>query len=142
MFNPSRDQVRQFFVDAWHKHKHGGVLTPLETIALEWILQHPEYHPDLDKPDALLADYPVEDGRTNPFLHLSMHLAIAEQLSIDHPRGIRDAYQKLAARTDAHQAVHEIMECLGQVVWESQRLGAPLDSDAYIDLIRQRAGRH
>lgn len=141
MFNPSRDQVRQFFVEAWKKHKDGGVLTPLETIALEWMLQHPEYHEDLDSPDALLAEYPVEGGRTNPFLHLSMHLAIAEQLSIDHPRGIRDAYQKLAARTDEHQAVHEIMECLGQVVWESQRLGTPLDSDAYIELIRQRAGR-
>lgn len=83
----------------------------------------------------------MEDGRTNPFLHLSMHLAIAEQLSIDHPRGIRQAYETLASRTDPHQAVHEIMECLGQVVWESQRLGTPLDSDAYIELIRQRASR-
>jgi hypothetical protein len=70
-----------------------------------------------------------------------MHLAIAEQLSIDHPPGIRSAYQQLVARTDAHQAAHEIMECLGQVVWEAQRLGTPLDSDTYIDLIRQRAGR-
>ena len=141
MFNPSRDQVRQFFIDAWKKHKDNGVLTPLETIALEWMLQHPEYHEDLDRPDALTADYPVEGGRTNPFLHLSMHLAIAEQLSIDHPRGSREAYQRLASRTDEHQAVHEIMECLGEVVWESQRLGTPLDSDAYIELIRQRAGR-
>jgi len=142
MFNPSRNQVRQFFVDAWHKHKQGGILTALETIALEWMLQHPEYHKDLDDPDALRVDYSVEDGRTNPFLHLSMHLAIAEQLSIDHPHGIRAAYQTLAARSDEHHAVHEIMECLGQVVWESQRLGTPLDSDAYIELIRQRAGQH
>jgi len=142
MFNPSRDQVRQFFVDAWRKHKKGGILTALETLALEWMLQHPEYHKDLDSPDALLRDYPIEGGRTNPFLHLSMHLAIAEQLSIDHPHGIRDAYQKLAARSDEHQAVHEIMECLGHVVWESQRLGTSLDSDAYIALIRQRASRY
>jgi len=139
MFNPTRDQVRQFFVETWRKHKQGGVLTALETQALETILQHPEYHGDLERPDALSADYPVEQGRTNPFLHLSMHLAITEQISIDHPHGIRAAYQTLAARFDTHRALHEIMECLGQVVWEAQRLGTALDSEAYIALIQQRA---
>ncbi|OZI39087.1 hypothetical protein CEG14_06035 [Bordetella genomosp. 1] len=141
MFNPSRDQVREFFIAAWRKHRANEVMTPLELMALDWMLEHPEYHEDLESPDAMTAEYPVEKGRTNPFLHLSMHLAIAEQLSIDHPRGIRDAYQRLVGRGDAHQAAHEIMECLGQVVWEAQRLGTPLDSDVYIDLIRQRASR-
>jgi len=140
LFNPSRDQVRQFFVDAWQRHRQGGVLSALETQALDAILLHPEYHGDLERPDALSADYPVEGGRTNPFLHLSMHLAIAEQVSIDQPHGIRAAYQQLAARHDAHHAAHEIMECLGQVVWEAQRLGAAFDSQAYLALIRQRAG--
>jgi hypothetical protein len=86
-------------------------------------------------------EFNVEEGKTNPFLHLSMHLAIAEQLSIDHPRGIRQAFDRLASRTDPHHAAHEIMECLGQVVWESQRLGTALDSDAYIELIRQRVSK-
>lgn len=141
MFNPTRDQVRQFFVDAWRKHKAAEILTPLEVTALDWIVEHPEYLSDLEHEGALHADYGVDAGRTNPFLHLSMHLAIAEQLSIDHPPGIRAAYQTMAQRTDAHQAAHEIMECLGTVVWESQRLGTPLDTDAYIELIKQRAGR-
>ena len=141
MFNPSRDQVRQFFVETWRKHRAHEVLTPLEAMALGWLEQHPEYHADMEHPEVLTQEFSVEDGRTNPFLHLSMHLAIAEQLSIDHPRGIRQAYETLASRTDPQQAVHEIMECLGQVVWESQRLGTPLDSDAYIELIRQRASR-
>lgn len=141
MFNPTRDQVRQFFVEAWSKHRASDILTPLEATALDWILEHPEYHADLEHMDALDADYSVDAGRTNPFLHLSMHLAIAEQLSIDHPPGIRAAYQSLARRSDAHNAAHEVMECLGKVVWESQRLGTPLDTDTYIDLIKQRAGR-
>jgi hypothetical protein len=141
MFNPSRDQVREFFIEAWRKHKAGEVQTPLESMAIDWMIRHPEYHQDLESPEAMTAEYSVEKGRTNPFLHLSMHLAIAEQLSIDHPPGIRAAYQRLAARGDEHQAVHEIMECLGQVVWEAQRLGTPMDSDTYIDLIRQRAER-
>ena len=141
MFNPSRDQVRQFFIDTWQKHKNQQILSPLEAIALDWIEQHPEYHDTLTGPDAMTREFNVEEGKTNPFLHLSMHLAIAEQLSIDHPRGIRDAFDKLASRTNQHEAIHEIMECLGTVVWESQRLGKALDSDAYIELIRQRVSR-
>ena len=97
MFNPSRDQVREFFIETW-EHRATEVLTPLESMALDWILEHPEYHGDLESPEAMTAEYPVEHGRTNPFLHLSMHLAIAEQLSIDHPRGIRAAYQRLVGR--------------------------------------------
>lgn len=130
MFNPSREQVRQFFTETWRKHKSGEILSPLEAMALDWVLQHPEYHADLEDPQALEADYSVEQGRTNPFLHLSMHLAISEQLSIDQPPGIKAAHQQLLATRDAHEAAHEIMECLGQVVWEAQRLGKPFDNEA------------
>ena len=140
MFNPTRDQVRQFFVEIWRKHRQEEILTPLESIALDWVLEHPEYHGVLESSEALAAEYTVEAGQTNPFLHLSMHLAIAEQLQIDRPAGIRDAYQRLAQRSDAHHAAHEIMECLGQVVWEAQRNGRPMDSDAYLELIRRRLG--
>ncbi|MFA4912199.1 MAG: DUF1841 family protein [Alcaligenaceae bacterium] len=141
MYNPSREQVRDFFIDTWRKHKALEVLTPLESMALDWIIEHPEYHGVLEDPESRNGQYTVEEGQTNPFLHLSMHLAIAEQLSIDHPPGIRAAYQQLVGRSNAHEAAHELMECLGQVVWEAQRLGTPLDSDTYIDLIRRRVAR-
>ncbi|HEY9278961.1 MAG TPA: DUF1841 family protein [Eoetvoesiella sp.] len=142
MFNPSREQVRQFFTEAWHKHKTAGVLTPLEAMAVDWVRQHPEYHADLESPDAIAADYSVEAGKTNPFLHLSMHLAIAEQLSIDQPPGIKAAYQQLLATHEAHEAAHELIECLGEVVWEAQRLGTPFSSDTYLDLIKRRITRN
>ena len=141
MFNPSREQVREFFVNTWRKDRAQELLTPLEAIALDWIKQHPEYREILESPSALTQEFKVEEGRSNPFLHLSMHLAIAEQLSIDHPRGIKQAFETMARASNGHDAVHQIMECLGQVVWESQRLGTPLDSDAYIELIRQRSSR-
>ena len=77
MFNPSKDDVRRFFCEAWAKHRRGGVLTPLEAVAVDWIERHPEYHPDLADADAAVGrDYSIDDGRTNPFLHLSLHLAI------------------------------------------------------------------
>ncbi len=139
MFDPSRDQVRGFFIQAWQKRQESAVLTPLETMAADLIEKHPEYFDDLSNSEALTKDYSVETGKTNPFLHLSMHLAIAEQVSIDQPPGIRRAYESLASRVGEHEAVHEIMECLGQVIWESQRLSRPLNNETYLDLIERRA---
>ena len=141
MYNPSHEQVRDFFIEIWRKHKALEIITPLESMALDWIIEHPEYYSVLEDPDARNGQYTVEEGRTNPFLHLSMHLAVSEQISIDHPLGIRVAYQQLISRSNAHEAAHEIMEYLGQVVWEAQRLGTPLDSDTYIDLIRRCVAR-
>ena len=144
MFTPSQSDVRRFFCHAWRRHRAGGgVLTPLETIAVQWMEQHPEYHAELADLDAALAAvHDVESGRTNPFLHLSMHLSISEQIGIDQPRGIKQAYELLAARLgSAHEAQHEVMECLGEMLWTSQRSGRPPDGDAYVDCVRRRATR-
>ncbi len=143
MFDPSQADVRRFFCEAWRKHRAAEPLTPLESMALDGILAHPEYHGDLEDVEAALtAEYPVEAGRTNPFLHLSMHLAVAEQLSIDQPPGLRAAHGHLVSRLDdPHEAAHAVMECLGETVWRAQRDGRPPDGEAYIDCIRRRAGR-
>ncbi len=115
----------------------------IETIASQWLEDHPEYHGDFADADAALAKiYDVEAGKTNPFLHLSMHLSISEQCSIDQPRGIRQAVELLAARRNSlHDAHHEAMDCLGQMVWESQRAGRPPDGDAYIACVQRHATR-
>ena len=143
MFAPSQNDVRRFFCDAYRKRREGGVMTPLETLAADWVDEHPEYHADLADVDAALAAvFDVDAGRTNPFLHLSMHLSITEQVSIDQPRGIKQAFELLAAkRGSAHEAQHEVMECLGQMMWESQRSGLPPDGEKYIDCVRRRATR-
>ena len=110
-------------------------------IASQWMNEHPEYAQDFSDVDAALATMgEVQDGRTNPFLHLSMHLSISEQCSIDQPRGIRQAVELLTARRDSlHAAHHEAMDCLGKMVWESQRSGRPPDGAAYIDCVQRRA---
>lgn len=143
MFNPSKDEVRQFFCTTWKKSTSGEVLTPLEAIARDWILQHPEYESDLADPErALATDYSVDQGRSNPFLHLSMHLSIHEQISVDQPPGIREACEALMARLGSvHDAHHLVMECLGEMLWSAQRNGTPPDGEAYIQSIRQRAGQ-
>jgi hypothetical protein len=144
MFNPSKEEVRQFFCETWRKQRDGLVLTPLEAIAADWIGEHPEYRPTLDEPeDAAVRDFTPEQGQTNPFLHLSMHLAISEQISIDQPPGIRAAHDRLAAKLgSSHQAQHHIMECLGETLWEAQRNNVALDSAAYIERIQRRASQY
>lgn len=142
MFDPKLADVRRFFCETWRKHGHGLPLEPMEAIALDWILAHPEYHADLaDLDRALAADYPAHAGRTNPFLHLSLHLAISEQLSIDQPPGIRACLQALEARLgSAHEAAHQAQECLAQALWDAQRHGGAPDQQAYLDCLRKRAG--
>ncbi len=143
MFAPTPGDVRAFFVEARRKRDERLPLTPLETIAADWIEAHPEYAADLADADAVrTAIYSAEGGRENPFLHLSMHLSISEQVSIDQPAGIRPAFDSLAARLgSAHAAQHEVMECLGTMLWESQRSGRPPDGAAYVDCVRRRATR-
>lgn len=141
MFQPSQADVRRFFCTSFVRWRDGAPLDPMQAIAAGWIAEHPEYHAELaDETAALTADYRVEDGRTNPFLHLSMHLSIEEQTSIDQPTGIRQAVQLLAARRGSlHAAHHEVMECLGEMVWASQRSGLPPDGLAYLESVRRRA---
>ena len=143
MFQPSQHDVRRFFCDTWRKQQAGLPLVPMEALVAPWLDEHPEYHAELSDVDAALAAvYTVEDGRTNPFLHLAMHLTITEQCSIDQPTGIRQAVQLLAARRNSlHTAHHEAMECLGEMVWASQRSGLPPDGQAYLEAVRRRATR-
>ena len=141
MFNPSPEDVRRFFCGVYAKSRQGLPMEALETIAAGWIAQHPEYHADLADADAAVKRvYDGQDGRENPFLHLSMHLSISEQCSIDQPRGIRQAVELLAARRDSLlEAHHEAMECLVSMMWEAQRAGRPPDGDAYIACVQRRA---
>jgi len=143
MFAPSSADVREFFVQARRKRIERLPSTALEMMAADWIDAHPEYAADLaDAEAARAALYPAEGGRENPFLHLSMHLSISEQVSIDQPPGIRPAFDALVARFgSAHAAQHEVMECLGTMLWEAQRSGRPPDGAAYVECVRRRATR-
>ena len=142
MFNPSREQVRQFFCESWRKHRERLILEGAEATAADLIAEHPEYHALLEKPEAAIEqEFTPEGGQTNPFLHLSLHLAIADQISINQPRGIRAAYETLRQKLDVHDAEHALMECLGETLWRAQRNNAPMDAEAYLECVRRAAGK-
>jgi len=140
MFNPSREDVRETFFAAWRKYRAGQPLAGIEALALEVILLHPEYHDALASPDRSRdKDYFDE---SNPFLHMSLHVALEEQLSIDQPHGIAQRFQALVSRfQDRHEALHQALECLAETVWRAQRDGAPPDAAAYLACLEARALR-
>ncbi|MBI1394782.1 MAG: DUF1841 family protein [Betaproteobacteria bacterium] len=144
MFTPSRDEVRRFFFDTWTKYVSGRPLEGLEQVAISILLDHPEYRPMLEDPARFAdRDWTPETGESNPFLHLSLHLAIEEQLSIDQPPGIRAELDRMLAQgLSAHDARHAILECLGEMLWEAQRLGTAPDGERYLACIRGRTPRH
>lgn len=142
MFTPSRQDARRFFFETWRKRKAGEPLTDLEKQTLALLLEHPEYHPIVDNPSEYLEqEWTPEQGQSNPFLHLGLHLAIVEQLSIGQPFGIRELYAELARKhDDEHAAQHDMMECLGEMIWQAQRYGGGPDVNLYLSCIRAKLG--
>ncbi|MBM3391213.1 MAG: DUF1841 family protein [Betaproteobacteria bacterium] len=141
MFNPSRNEARRFFLEAWRKRRSREVVTPLEDLAARIVALHPEYHALIeDAAGALARDWTPESGEANPFLHLSLHLAVEEQLSIDQPPGLRAAFETLLARRgERHAALHDALECLGETLWRAQKSQSPPDGEAYVDCLRRKA---
>lgn len=142
LFSNNREDLRRQFVEAWRKAREGAPVTALEDQIAGVIAEHPEYHALLEAgEDAIGREWTPEQGEANPFLHLGMHIAVREQLSTNRPAGIREAFEALAQqRGDPHGAEHELLECLGETLWEAQRYGRVPDESAYLARIRKRAG--
>ncbi|WP_035382745.1 DUF1841 family protein [Ferriphaselus sp. R-1] len=140
MFNPTRDQARQFLFETWRKRRASELLTPLEDLTAQLIEKHPEYHDLLGDPERFLdQDYQPEQGGTNPFLHLMMHLTIEEQISIGQPHGVREQFARLTQKYESeHEAQHAMMDCLGEMIWQAQRNGGQPDAAVYLTCLRQQ----
>jgi hypothetical protein len=139
MFDPTRDQVREAFFEAWRKYSAGEPLVGIESLVVDVALLHPEYREVLSDPERYRHKDYLDEG--NPFLHMSLHVALEEQLSIDQPPGIAKRFaQLLVVSPDRHDALHKALECLAETVWRAQRDGAPPDADAYLQCLA-RAGR-
>jgi hypothetical protein len=134
----SRDQLRQMYVDAWRKHRERIPMEPLEAQIADIIELHPEYQAALEDPDRILdRDYSPEGGQSNPFLHMGLHLAVRDQIGTDRPPGIRQSFIDLARKVGSeHDAEHQMIECLAEALWESQRTGRPPDEQAYLERVR------
>ena len=138
IFGNDRNRLRQYYFDSWQKRRDGLPLEPLESLIAGVVEQHPEYHALLESGDGLQWEFTPEGGQTNPFLHMGMHISLAEQIGSDRPPGIRELHQRIAvACGDAHEAEHRMMECLGLVLWEAQRQNRPPNEKAYLECLKR-----
>jgi hypothetical protein len=140
MFNPTRDQARQFLNEAWRKRRTGELLSPLEDLTAQLIDKHPEYHAFLSVPEINKdKDFLPDGSEVNPFLHIMMHLSIEEQISIGQPHGIREQFARLTRKHDSeHEAQHAMMDCLGEMIWQSQRNKTEPDAAIYINCLEKQ----
>jgi hypothetical protein len=140
LYGKDRNSLRQVFFDTWAKYKQQQPLQGAEPLLIDIILLHPEYHPVLDDPDSHLdRDYPPEYGTENPFLHMSLHATVAEQLAMNNPPGIRDHLQALQQKLEPHAALHVLVECLAEAVWKAQRYATADLETTYLDCVEDRA---
>lgn len=139
MFVRNRQSSRGLFFDVWRKYNVNAQLEPLEQLVLGVILEHPEYHHFLhDDANTMELEFDPGSGKTNPFLHMGMHIAVKEQVQTDRPAGIRKIFLSLCeARQEQHEVEHEMMECLGSILWQAQMNNQLPDENLYMECIRK-----
>jgi hypothetical protein len=138
MFINDRNESRQVFFQTWKKLQQSLPMEPLESILATVIQGHPEYHSIFKISE--MKDIQENDfnGGQNPFLHMGLHIALIEQISTDRPPGIANIYQTLLPKySDEHQLQHEMMDCLGESLWDAQQSGKVPDEKAYMERLRK-----
>ena len=137
MFDPDRTKLRKVFYDSWKNRKTGTPMDAMQQVVANIVELHPEYHYLLEDEDAIDKDYTPEHGETNPFLHMSMHIALHEQISTNRPAGIADCYTQIINSIGSeHEAEHAMMECLGEALWTAQRNNTTPDEGTYLSCLR------
>ena len=137
IFGEDRSELRQMYADAWRKRCDRQPMAPLEIQIADVVEMHPEYHFDVTSDD-LDRDYTPDDGQTNPFLHMGLHLGIREQVATNRPAGISAIHKALSARLgDIHAAEHAMIECLAETLWEAQSSNQPPDEAKYLERLRK-----
>ncbi len=139
IFGQDRNELRRMYAEAWRKQRDGKPLSPLEAQIVAVVEWHPEYHGDVTSDD-LDRDYTPDGGRTNPFLHMGLHLGVREQIATDRPPGIAAVHAALLKQIgDAHAAEHQMIEALAETLWEAQAGNRPPDEGKYLERLRTLA---
>ena len=140
IFGQDRAELRKMYADAWQKHLDQQPLSPLEAQIAAVISWHPEYHAEVTSDD-LERDYAPDEGRTNPFLHMGLHLGIREQIATNRPAGVAKVHAALLDKTaDPHSAEHQMIEALAETLWEAQNANGMPDERKYLERLRSLAG--
>lgn len=134
MYTDNREAYRDVFFAVWQKHLKQLPLEPMEKQLIEVILLHPEYRTVLEDPATFQRqEFTPEE---NPFIHLSLHMTVREQIQLDRPIGVKQIYQTWCEQQTAHDAEHKMMMCLAQLLWKAQETGQPPDEKDYLTALQ------
>lgn len=137
LYTQNRTEQRKFLAEAWQKFLDKKILDPLEDQLTRVIEIHPEYHTLIQN---IESDYFPEQGEVNPFLHINLHLSLREQLSINQPHGIKEIYQKILNKCgDTHEAEHQMMDCIAEMIFSAQKNNTAMDHQAYTRCLEQKS---
>lgn len=140
MLGNNRNELRQVYLNCWQLKKNNLPMDPMQEVVANIVEQHPEYHQLLEHEEIIDKDFSAETGDSNPFLHMSMHIALHEQISTNRPHGINDCYQKSCILYGGpHDAEHHMMECLGKALWQAQREQNAPDEQKYLVCLKKIA---
>jgi hypothetical protein len=140
LYSQDRTKQRQFLAKSWQKFSNNEPLEPLESLLASIIQIHPEYHGLINN---VGSDYFPEQGEVNPFLHINLHLALRDQVSINQPTGIKEAYDTLLEKLkDEHAVEHLMMDCIAEMIFSSQKNNTPLDHQAYFKCIQSQVNKN
>lgn len=134
-YSSNLKDLRDFYIQAWKKQGKVQELTDLEKRICDVIAKHPEYQ------SYISTNYLEKNfDNTNPFLHMSLHLALQEQIQTNRPQGIQAVYLKLIEKHgDKHQVEHAMMEVLEYILWEAQRINQMPDETVYLNACKKLA---
>lgn len=143
LFSQDRSELRRFYLEVWRKVRAGLPLAPMEQMVAEVVSEHPEYQPLLEDGEQILGrEYRAEQGETNPFLHMALHIALREQATTDRPSGINRIHSALSRHFGGRiEAEHRMMDCLAEALWSAQRYNALPDETAYMACLESLAHR-
>ena len=135
MFTSDRSKQRQYLKQAWEKYTSQEQLEPLELQLSKIVEQHPEYQNLIKNLDS---EYFHEQGNTNPYLHINLHLTLQDQITMDQPKGIRDIHSQLIVKIkEALEVEHMMMEHIAEMIFNAQKNNAAFDLDVYIQALKQ-----
>ena len=135
MFTSDRSKQRQYLKQAWEKYTSQEQLEPLELQLSKIVEQHPEYQNLIKN---LGSEYFPEQGNTNPYLHINLHLTLQDQITMDQPKGIKEIHSQLLLKIkDAHEVEHMMMENIAEMIFNAQKNNAAFDLDGYIQALKQ-----
>jgi hypothetical protein len=133
VFFQDRKKQREFLANSWQKYTSNKPLEPLEQQLVSVIKIHPEYHNLIGNIDS---EYLPEQCGVNPFLHINLHLALRDQLSINQPKGVKEVHQKLIDQyKDPHVVEHLMMECIAEMIYISQKNNTTMDQESFLNCI-------